>query len=220
MTTMTGVPYPEVQEVGGRSRPWSIGSQLLGHYETDRSQANGQLPTTGNQRSYSPSSTVFEVSDETTQSNLHPGPNQIECSQASIQSSIGNGREGPTQDQRPLLRARTTFYDRTVTDWWWWELFSWLVSFSCVATIVGVLAFYDGKRQPEYIVRGITLNAFVAVFSAVAKAALILPVSEGIGQLKWIWFQNEEKLWDFFTFDGASRGPWGAAMLLAATKGR
>ncbi|KAF1945645.1 hypothetical protein EJ02DRAFT_35101 [Clathrospora elynae] len=94
------------------------------------------------------------------------------------------------KDGRPLLRASTTFYDRVVTDWWWWELLSWTVSFACATAIVGVLWFYDGKRQTEYLATGITPNAYVAVFAAVSKAALILPVSEAIGQLKWVWFQE------------------------------
>jgi hypothetical protein len=83
-----------------------------------------------------------------------------------------------------------------------------------------VLAFYDGRRQPEYVIPYITLNAFVAILAAVAKSALILPVSEAIGQLKWLWYKEDSRLWDFFTFDGASRGPWGALMLLRTTKGR
>jgi hypothetical protein len=125
-----------------------------------------------------------------------------------------------SQSPKPLLRASTTFYERVITDWWWWELGSWLVSFACVMTIVGLLFYYDGKKQPSHVVQGITLNAFIAVFAAIAKAALILPVSEAIGQLKWIWFREERKLVDFYTFDNASRGPWGSTLLLCKTKGR
>jgi hypothetical protein len=92
------------------------------------------------------------------------------------------------------------------------------VSFVCVLAIVGVLWYYDGRRQPEYLLNGITLNGYVSVFAAVSKAALILPVSEAISQLKWIWFQEEAALWDFQLFDAASRGPWGAFMLLLRTR--
>jgi hypothetical protein len=126
-------------------------------------------------------------------------------------------KENKPKDQ-PLTRASTTFYDRFVTDWWWWELLSWTVSFACVAAIVSVLWYHDGKRQPEYLVTGITLNAYVSVFAAVSKAALLLPVSEAIGQLKWVWFQKGAALWDFQLFDAASRGPWGATMLLIKTR--
>ncbi|RYN99288.1 hypothetical protein AA0120_g1698 [Alternaria tenuissima] len=47
-----------------------------------------------------------------------------------------------------------------------------------------------------------------------------MPVSEAISQLKWIWFQEEAALWDFQLFDAASRGPWGATMLLIRTRCR
>ncbi|KAL6170336.1 hypothetical protein ACJQWK_03320 [Exserohilum turcicum] len=54
----------------------------------------------------------------------------------------------------------------------------------------------------------------------VASAALIVPTSEALGQLKWNWFHESKAMWDFEIFDKASRGAWGAALLLFRTKGR
>lgn len=135
-------------------------------------------------------------------------------------SNSDDNLEAASQAPKPLIRSSTTFYERIITDWWWWELGSWLVSFACVSTIIGLLLYYDGRPQPNHVIKGITLNTFIAVFAAVAKAALILSVSEAIGQLKWIWFRRERKLFDFHAFDNASRGPWGSAILLWTTKGR
>jgi hypothetical protein len=58
--------------------------------------------------------------------------------------------------------------------------------------------------------------------SKVASAALLLPVSEALGQLKWSWFQGgkSQKMWDFEIFDNASRGPWGSLLLLVRTRGK
>jgi hypothetical protein len=58
--------------------------------------------------------------------------------------------------------------------------------------------------------------------SKIASAALILPISEAIGQLKWVWFRGAESkdMIDFETFDKASRGAWGSFLLLFRTKGR
>ncbi|KAH7091082.1 hypothetical protein FB567DRAFT_264387 [Paraphoma chrysanthemicola] len=137
---------------------------------------------------------------------------------SSDENNAGHGADNP--NQKPLLRASTTFYERAITDWWWWELLSWLFSFCSVAAILGVLLVYDGKEQPEQIVIGITLNTYIAVFAAISKAALILPVSESIGQLKWLWFGQDVPLWDFHLFDAASRGPWGSFMLLLRTRMR
>jgi hypothetical protein len=222
MAAMPTGPSPEICEVDSRGRTWSLGSQLLGHYDTSRSRSPGSAVSV-QYVPYASSGTGFDIYSGAGQ--MQRGGNSISGgSRQSLDQLPGSttqaGDDATSQTQRPLLRASTTFYDRISTDWWWWELFSWLVSFLCAAAIVGVLAFYDGKKQPDFVVPGITLNAFVSVFAAVSKAALILPVSEAIGQLKWIWFHQDRKLWDFYTFDGASRGPWGAVMLLWTTKGR
>jgi hypothetical protein len=188
METTTATHPPEIR-VNGRVRPWSIGSELLGHYDVEQ-QSQGGVP------------------------NPTPSPQ--------ANSIIGHQsvKDDDLQRHPGLLRISTTFYDRLITDWWWWELFSWLLSFLCVSAIVGVLILYSGKKQPDFIIPGITINAFISVFAAVAKAALILPVSEAIGQLKWVWFQNDASLWDIYLFDGASRGPWGSLMLLLRSKCR
>jgi hypothetical protein len=118
-----------------------------------------------------------------------------------------------------LIRANTTVINRVLTDWWWWELFSWLISFLATGAIVLVLLLYSEQPLPNWPL-GFTINAYISVLAAFAKAAMILPVSEAIGQLKWVWFKKEAKLKDFFTFDLASRGPWGSLALLGTTKCR
>ncbi|KAF2877892.1 hypothetical protein BDV95DRAFT_5756 [Massariosphaeria phaeospora] len=65
-----------------------------------------------------------------------------------------------------------------------------LLQLLCELCVSGIyrqrLVFFNGKKQPEFIIPRITLNAYIAVFAAVARAALILAVSEAIGQLKWM----------------------------------
>ena len=103
---------------------------------------------------------------------------------------------------------------------WLLEILCWLVSAVSMATIIGFLIYYREKKIPNWP-GSLTLNAFIAVLSKVSGAALILPVSEALGQLKWSWFQGHSKtMWDFEIFDNASRGPWGAFLLLVRTKGK
>ncbi|KAF2853169.1 hypothetical protein T440DRAFT_487629 [Plenodomus tracheiphilus IPT5] len=64
------------------------------------------------------------------------------------------------------------------------------------------------------------LLSLVNTLGKVASAALILPTSEALGQLKWNWFHKSNAMWDFEIFDKASRGAWGATLLLFRTKGR
>jgi hypothetical protein len=61
---------------------------------------------------------------------------------------------------------------------------------------------------------------WINVLGKIASAALIVPTSEALGQLKWNWFHKSKAMWDFEIFDKASRGPLGALMLLYRTKGR
>jgi hypothetical protein len=63
--------------------------------------------------------------------------------------------------------------------------------------------------------------AVINVLSKIASAALILPISEAIGQLKCSWFYKHSRAAiDFEIFDTASRGAWGSFFLLCRTKGR
>ena len=84
--------------------------------------------------------------------------------------------------------------------------------------IIGVLRYLDNKSLNKWPL-GLTL---IAILSKIASAALILPISEAIGQLKWTWFHGKKSrdAFDFEIFDKASRGAWGSFMLLCRTKGR
>jgi hypothetical protein len=93
-----------------------------------------------------------------------------------------------------------------------------------MASIIGVLIYFKDDPLSKWTLAdrtGVTLNAYISVLSKMAGAALILPVSEALGQLKWSWFQqNSKRMWDFEIFDNASRGPWGSMLLLLRTKGK
>lgn len=48
---------------------------------------------------------------------------------------------------------------------------------------------------------------------------MLLPVCGCLSQLKWLWYhRGTQKLDDFEVFDAASRGPFGAALLLYRLK--
>lgn len=75
------------------------------------------------------------------------------------------------------------------------------------------MAFYSGKPLPEWQY-GLTLNSVISILATFAKASLVLPVAEALGQLKWFWFRRSRTLDDFAAFDEAVRGPYGSAFLL------
>lgn len=103
---------------------------------------------------------------------------------------------------------------------WLPEVLWTLVSIACLIAIAVVLKLYDGQPLPNWPL-GITLNTLVAFLSTLCRAAFIVPVMEGLSQLKWNWFATGDRsLADFQAFDDASRGPYGSLKLLLTTRGR
>ena len=96
---------------------------------------------------------------------------------------------------------------------WIWEMLSWFISAACMAAIVIVLLKLDGRPLPEWPF-SIQLNSVLSVLAVSAKATLVLPVSQALSQLKWTRFRQTRPLLDLQRFDDASRGPYGASMLL------
>ncbi|KAF3006856.1 hypothetical protein E8E13_010804 [Curvularia kusanoi] len=101
---------------------------------------------------------------------------------------------------------------------WLFEILSWTASAASMGAIVGILLYCKDRPLNQ---RTIALAAY-NVLSKFASAALILPISEAIGQLKWTWFHGSESrdIYDFEVFDKASRGAWGSFLLLFRIKGR
>ena len=101
---------------------------------------------------------------------------------------------------------------------WLFEILSWCLSLLCLTAIVGIYAHL--KNEPLSAPRSAMLLTVANALGKIASAALIVPTTEALGQLKWNWFHKSNTMWDFEIFDKASRGPWGAVMLLFRTKGR
>jgi hypothetical protein len=96
---------------------------------------------------------------------------------------------------------------------------AWAPTDSCSIAIIVVLSQYDGKEPPEWPL-GITLNTFLAFFTSFAKVALLIPVLEGLGQLRWLWFKSgARQAADFELFEEACRGTFGSLRLLLSLKG-
>jgi hypothetical protein len=99
---------------------------------------------------------------------------------------------------------------------WLFEMASWCISAACM---IAIICIYLQIRNHPLSSSGSYLT-LANVLGKVSSAALIVPTSEALGQLKWNWFHESKAMWDFEIFDKASRGPLGALMLLFRTKGR
>ncbi|RAR16508.1 hypothetical protein DDE83_000073 [Stemphylium lycopersici] len=145
-----------------------------------------------------------------------------------LRNSLNNGRDtasspGSTTPKTSLdltqrLERKLAEYNasQNVFKRWLFEIASWLVSALCMGAIVGIYIRISGQKMVE----SEQLLTLSNVLGKIASAALIVPTSEALGQLKWNWFHESNAMWDFDIFDKASRGPWGAALLLFRTKGR
>jgi hypothetical protein len=84
---------------------------------------------------------------------------------------------------------------------WFFELSSWLVSAICMGAIVGIYLYLEHRPMSQVD----ELLTLTNILGKVASAALIMPISEALGQLKWNWFHKSNTMWDFEIFDKASR---------------
>lgn len=111
---------------------------------------------------------------------------------------------------------------------WILEVTSLFVSLCALMGIVGLLRAYDNKPLPQWKSSGsihlrnhiihhyslsITLNSLLSLIATVYKIALGIPVAASLGQLKWVWFSEGQRLADFQMFDSA-KGVLGSLMLL------
>ncbi|KAF6831307.1 hypothetical protein CPLU01_06864 [Colletotrichum plurivorum] len=81
-----------------------------------------------------------------------------------------------------------------------------------------MLRYFNNKPLPQWPL-GLTLNTAITLLATFARAAFIVPVSESLSQLKWLWYLRARPLKDFQDFDAASRGVWGSVQLAKTTKG-
>lgn len=98
---------------------------------------------------------------------------------------------------------------------WTVEILSALLAIGSVLSIVSILAHFDGQTQPEWRYT-INLNTLVALLSTVARALILVTVSEVLGQAKWLWISQRESrpVSHLEDFDIASRGWFGSFRLL------
>lgn len=103
----------------------------------------------------------------------------------------------------------------------WWPEIAWCAG--AIALLAGLVIFlqhYDRKDAPKWA-SNIPINAVVAIIATVCRAMTVVPIAEGLSQLKWNSFARTRRpLEDILVFDQASRGPWGSLMLLSRVRGR
>ncbi|EHK15295.1 uncharacterized protein TRIVIDRAFT_228332 [Trichoderma virens Gv29-8] len=118
------------------------------------------------------------------------------------------------ENARPTHRSKktaATIYTSFVR--WWPELLSCTFAIAVFLVLALVLRPYQGKILSSWPL-AITINTFVAICMLLIKASLAMIVSNGIGQLKWVWYSKPRPLEDLQQYDSASRGVVGSLGLM------
>lgn len=120
----------------------------------------------------------------------------------------------PLSERKQHLNRKLNWTSLSL-DTWFWEWLSIAFSVLCFIATVGLLLAYHNSPSPN-LPHGLTLNTIVSVLATASKASLLLTIGTSIGQLKWIWFQQDSKrqLYNLQSFDDASRGPLGSLKIL------
>lgn len=114
-------------------------------------------------------------------------------------------------------------------DYWKWEIAGVVGSALALMGIIVFANHFDNKPTPSWSMSvakynktfTVTMNSILSLLSTIAKICVLIPVSKGLGQLKWVWFAKKERsLRDIETFESASRGLTGSALLMWKLKFR
>jgi len=99
---------------------------------------------------------------------------------------------------------------------WWLEIAGAISSVVLLIIIVVFLVLVDGSRLDDWhLARQIEPPTVISILVTLCRITLAFFIAEGIGQLKWVFFeQREHQLSDFDQFDEATRGPWGATCFI------
>ncbi|KAI0549875.1 hypothetical protein F4679DRAFT_544965 [Xylaria curta] len=126
------------------------------------------------------------------------------------------------KSSQKVSRSHTSTFETLRRAWY----YGWVAeSLGCFLAVIALGAMIITLRLHENRPLttwpfGISINAFIAVYGVILKAGLTVPLSEGISQLKWKWFEKQRRnLIDLNDFDAASRGPWGSFLFLLSMYG-
>ena len=82
-----------------------------------------------------------------------------------------------------------------------------------LVAIIATLYPHQGKPLPKWPYH-LSVNTVLSIYVVILKSTILLVAAEGLGQLKWKWFERSRPLQDLVQYDDATRGPLGAFGLL------
>ncbi|KAF2185200.1 hypothetical protein K469DRAFT_750395 [Zopfia rhizophila CBS 207.26] len=181
-------------------------------------------------RPSSPSVSLLSQSHVSRVSDTHDPDIELEHEPSTVPGAVLRPTEDQINDNAENYRSSSPLPPpppspnlwKRLRKWGWlWECLCWVLVIGALATMVTVLATAQNQPMTAWRDRhfNVSINAIVAVLSALLKGTSMFIVAEAIGQTKWRWFEKGRMLRDFERIDSASRGPWGSAKMLSWIRG-
>lgn len=103
---------------------------------------------------------------------------------------------------------------------WWREILACALFLGSLLAMFATLYAYTNRPSPQWP-NWLSLNTIIAIYVVLLKTGILLVTAEGLGQLKWSWFASKDRpLDDLVKYDDATRGPFGATVLLWRLRAR
>jgi hypothetical protein len=96
---------------------------------------------------------------------------------------------------------------------WMLEYLALTLSSILLVTIFALLLHFNDKPSSTWHSR-LSVNTILSMLATSLNGSALLATTSALGQLKWIWHNRAKKLQDYQMFDSASRGLFGALLLL------
>ena len=96
---------------------------------------------------------------------------------------------------------------------WRLEIGACSVFLIILVAIIATLYPHQGKPLPKWPYH-LSVNTVISIYVVILKSTILLVATEGLGQLKWKWFERSRPLQDLVQYDDATRGPLGAFSLI------
>lgn len=135
-----------------------------------------------------------------------PGGTATRIPSSSATSSAGNSNNQLNHAPKP---RKSRFALPQCCLKWWLELLGAISSILLLVAIVTFLIVVDGSKLDDWhLLWEIKPPTIISILVTLCRINLTFFVAEGIGQLKWVFFeQRSHQLADFDQFDEATRGP-------------
>ena len=102
------------------------------------------------------------------------------------------------------------------TNTWIWEFIAIALSLGLIASVVGVLAAFNGQNLSTWTFPyNVTINAVISTLNTLSKSFLAFALSAAVGQWKWICAKQQPlRLKSLGHIDRSSRGPLGSLQMI------